>query len=872
MARYLVIVESPSKAKTINKYLGKDYVVKSTAGHFRDLSKGRFINLGILLAQIKDANKNKSTFFDTMGINPTMGWEAKYAIDQDKEQVVADLKKIAQEVELIYLATDMDREGEAIAWHVTQVLDKPDEDYLRVVFSEITKNAIQTAFESPRQVNLHLVNAYLTRRFLDRIVGFNLSPLLWAKVAKKLSAGRVQSVATKLIVEREQEIRAFHVEEYWELYTHLTRSGDFSQNVSETAKKQSYRFQVARYKGKALGRTVKNRQSAEALVAALEREKFVVIKHDKTPSTSKPSAPFTTSTLQQTAASRLKFSIRKTMNVAQRLYEDGHITYMRTDSTNLAASAVRDVRFHISKVFGQNYLSETTRVYKTKVQSAQEAHEAIRPTNLTLDHAQLGNVDQRKLYELIKSRFTACQMANAKYENISTTVKAGEFELNTRGRRVLFDGFTKVLPTQSTTEDRQILADFRMDEELVKTDIETVQRFTKPAARYSEASLVKELEKRGIGRPSTYVPIISTIQERGYVSILKGKFFAERVGEIVNSRLDEQFPNLMKYEFTANLESELDNIAQGEKDWRNTLDQFYKDFSGRIEHAADRENGMRPNTPIATSIKCSECQRKMLVRTASTGVFLGCEGYSADDNRCTNTMNIQLLSRSTQSEIDEEEQAKAMKERERCSQCDLLMEEYLVNNRTKLSLCANPNCESYQVHEGDFSKLSQTPETSTLECNRCRSEMQLLDGRYGKYYKCQNPDCGNTRRVQKDGKLAPVFAKPIPMPELKCDSIDDFFVLREGRTGLFLAASKYPKNRQTRPVQVNELIPHANELDPKFKFLLEAPQEDPDGEPTTIRYSRKSKSHYVLGKSASKSWIVIFEQGEWVPKISDNVA
>jgi len=872
MARYLVIVESPSKAKTINKYLGKDYVVKSTAGHFRDLSKGKFINLGILLAQIKDANKSKSTFFDTMGINPTMGWEAKYAIDKDKEQVVADLKTLAREVDLIYLATDMDREGEAIAWHVTQVLDKSEESYLRVVFSEITKNAIKTAFESPRQVNLNLVNAYLTRRFLDRIVGFNLSPLLWAKVAKKLSAGRVQSVAAKLIVEREQEIRAFHVEEYWELYANLLRSGDFSKHSSEDGKAKSYRFQVTRYEGKALGKTVKNRQAADTLVANLESEKFVVIKHDKTPSTSKPSAPFTTSTLQQTAASRLKFSIRKTMNVAQRLYEDGHITYMRTDSTNLAANAVRDVRFHISQTYGQNYLSETTRVYKTKVQSAQEAHEAIRPTNLTLDLAKLGNPDQRRLYELIKSRFIACQMATAKYENISTTVKAGEFELNTRGRKILFDGFTKVLPAQSTTEDRQILSDFQVNEELIRTDFETIQRFTKPAARYSEASLVKELEKRGIGRPSTYVPIISTIQERGYVSILKGKFFAERVGEIVNSRLDEQFPNLMQYEFTANLESELDDIAQGEKDWRKTLDHYYKDFSVRVEHAADRENGMRPNTPIATSINCSECQRRMLVRTASTGVFLGCEGYSADDNRCTNTMNIRLLSRSAQSATDEEEHAKAMKERERCSQCDFLMDEYLVNDQIKLSLCANPNCESYQVHEGDFSKLTQTPKQSTIECNECRSEMQLLDGRYGKYYKCQNRDCGNTRRVQKDGQLAPVFAKPVPMPELRCEGIDDFFVLREGRTGLFLAASKYPKNRQTRPVRVSELIPHANELDPKFKYLLDAPLDDPDGEPTTIRYSRKSKNHYVLGKSASKSWIVIFENGEWIPRISDKDA
>ena len=867
MARFLVIVESPSKAKTIKKYLGKDYLVTSSSGHIRDLAKGKFMSFRDLTAQFDSEHQNRNKYIDSMGIDPYERWNAKYTVSPGKESVVKQLQTLVKDVELIYLATDMDREGEAIAWHIAQVLKKPEEIFLRVVFSEITKSAVQEAFKEPRSLNLNLVNAHLARRYLDRIVGFNLSPLLWIKVAKKLSAGRVQSVAMRLVVEREKEIREFNIEEYWELYAHLRRAEEPVSNSTVA----HYRFQVTHHNNQPLARTVKNQGNAEELEADLDQEKFVVVKHEKSPSESRPNAPFTTSTLQQAASSKLKLSVRKTMSVAQQLYEDGHITYMRTDSTNLAASAVQEVRSFITRSFGDKYLSQSPRVYKTKVQSAQEAHEAIRPTNLGFDLATLKNSDQRKLYELIKNRFVACQMSSAKYKNVTTTVKAGDFELSIRGRVLLFDGYTKLMTAPPSKEDKQLLPDFQVGEELLRTDVEKIQRFTKPTSRFSEASLVKELERRGIGRPSTYVPIISTIQERGYVSVSQGRFFAERVGEIVNSRLLENFPDLMQYEFTAKLENELDGIAEGSKDWRGILDQFYGNFSNLMQLAVDTKSGMRSNAAISTSISCPRCNRNMLVHTASSGVFLGCEGFSATENQCRNTVNIRLLSRNVKSTADEVETAKVIRERVRCSKCDLPMEEYLVDSETKLLLCSSSECDGFQVEKGDYSTLDEGSSTSTLECHSCKATMHLTDGRFGKYYKCENPDCNETRRIQKDGSVTPLLAKPLPMPELRCEGIDDHFVLREGRSGLFLAASKYPKTRQTRPVEVRELIPHANELDPKFKHLLDAPSEDPDGNPTTVRYSRKSKRHYIAGKSGSKQWSVTFQDGIWVPSFVDKV-
>ncbi|WP_323814685.1 type I DNA topoisomerase [Cellvibrio sp. NN19] len=869
MGKSLVIVESPAKAKTINKYLGSDFVVKSSIGHIRDLptsggakpidAKERAKQAAATRKMSPDekakyqAQKSKAQLINRMGIDPENGWEAQYEILPGKEKVVDELKKLAEKADTVYLATDLDREGEAIAWHLREAIGGDESRYRRVVFNEITKTAIQNAFKTPGPIDQNRVDAQQARRFLDRVVGYMVSPLLWEKIARGLSAGRVQSVAVRLVVEREREIRAFIPEEYW------TLSADLQADKNQTAN-----FEVKK-QGEEAFKPVNEAQTMSA-VKALQGAAFKVLSREDKPTQSKPSAPFITSTLQQAASTRLGFGVKKTMMMAQRLYEAGYITYMRTDSTNLSKEAVDSCREYILENFGKRYLPESPTLYSSK-EGAQEAHEAIRPSNVATQPNQLSGMerDAERLYGLIWQQFVACQMTPAEYTSTSVIVEAGDYELRTRGRVIRFDGYTKVSPQVAKKDEDVVLPDMKVGQVLPLVKLNPQQHFTKPAARYTEASLVKELEKRAIGRPSTYASIISTIQERGYVRQENRRFYAEKMGDIVTERLVESFDDLMDYGFTANMEEALDVVAQGGKNWRSLLDEFYTGFSKKLTLASSSAKGMRANDPTETDIACSLCGRHMQIRTGSTGVFLGCSGYALPPKeRCKHTMNLVSGDEAIEADADEEAESRQLRAKHRCKLCNSAMDAYLLDENRKLHICGNnPDCSGYEVEQGTYRLKGY--EGPTIECDKCGSEMQLKTGRFGKYFGCTNGECKNTRKLLKSGEAAPPKVDPIVMPELRCEKVDDHYVLRDGAAGLFLAASQFPKNRETRAPLVEELLPYKDQIDPKYHFLLSAPVADPEGNKAIIRFSRKAKEQYVQTEVNGKAtgWKAFYDAGKW---------
>ena len=874
MGKSLVIVESPAKAKTINKYLGKDFVVKSSVGHVRDLptsgggkatvdtaERARQAALTRKMPPEEKARykkeKARTALIGRMGVDPEHGWAANYQVLPDKQKVVNELKKLAEQADTIYLATDLDREGEAIAWHLREVIGGDDDRYKRVVFNEITKTAIKEAFREPGKVNTNRVNAQQARRFLDRVVGYMVSPLLWAKIARGLSAGRVQSVAVKLVSEREREIRAFIPEEYWEVYADTA-----------TAKQVPLRLQVAKQNGENF-RPVNKEQTDQAL-AVLDKSTYKVAGREDKPTKSRPAAPFTTSTLQQAASTRLGFSVKKTMMMAQRLYEAGYITYMRTDSTNLSSEAVNSLREYIEGNFGTRYVPEKPLSYASK-EGAQEAHEAIRPTDVNVSANGISGLenDAQRLYDLIWKRFVACQMPPAEYLSTNLTVKAADFELRTKGRILKFDGHLAINMPGSKKSDEDIeLPDVAIGETLDLKKLDPSQHFTKPPARFSEASLVKELEKQGIGRPSTYASIISTIQDRGYVKLENRRFYAEKMGDIVTDRLNENFDNLMDYSFTAKMEEQLDEIAEGKLEWKQVLDNFYADFRTKLEKAEGEDAGMRTNPPVETDIECPACGRPMAIRTGSTGVFLGCTGYALPPKeRCKETINL-IHGSETINADDDESEAKALREKRRCPKCSTAMENYLIDEKRKLHVCGNsPDCEGFEIEQGNFKIKGY--DGPIVECDKCGSDMQLKTGRFGKYFGCTNAECKNTRKLLRNGEVAPPKADPIPMPNLKCEKSDDYFLLRDGASGLFLAASQFPKHRETRAPLVEEVKSVGEQLDPKYHFLLQAPEKDSAGNKAVIRYSRKTKSQYVMTENEegkATGWSATFDGKKWIEK------
>ncbi|RAL26313.1 type I DNA topoisomerase [Thermoflavimicrobium daqui] len=603
MADSLVIVESPAKAKTIGKYLGKKYIVKASMGHVRDLPKSQ------------------------LGVDIENHFVPKYITVRGKGDVLKELRDAKKKVKRVYLAADPDREGEAIAWHLAHSLDLPIDEKCRVVFNEITKQAIKEAFKHPRQINLDLVNAQQARRILDRLVGYGISPLLWKKVKKGLSAGRVQSVAVKLIIDREREIRNFKPEEYWTVTAHLLAGKDQLE-----AKFHGYEQKKVE---------LKSNEDVEKLLTEIKGKRFVVEQVKESERKRQPSPPFITSTLQQEAARKLNFRTQKTMAVAQQLYEGvdigkegtvGLITYMRTDSTRISEVAQKEATDYIIKTYGEDFIPTQPRTYKKK-SGAQDAHEAIRPTSAMRTPQMLKEYlsrDQYRLYKLIWERFVASQMAPAILDAVSVDITVGKALFRATGSKVKFAGFMKVYVEGNDDikrdEEEKFLPPLQAGQTLKRENIEPKQHFTQPPPRYTEARLVKTMEEKGIGRPSTYSPTLDTIQKRGYVRLEEKRFVPTELGEIVIQLMEEFFPEILNVEFTAHLEEDLDQIEDGKTDWVEILDEFYNPFKERLTYAEKEMEEVEIVDEVSDEL-CEKCQSPMVYKFGRFGKFLACSAF-----------------------------------------------------------------------------------------------------------------------------------------------------------------------------------------------------------------------------------------------------
>ncbi|MBI5414014.1 type I DNA topoisomerase [Candidatus Peregrinibacteria bacterium] len=696
MTKNLVIVESPTKAKLLQKFLGSDYTVLSSYGHIRDLpSKKSELSL-----------KEQALPYATLAIDVENKYMPLYVSSPEKKKVISALKDKLDEKTTLWIASDEDREGEAIGWHIIEVLKpKKGNAVRRIVFHEITKSAILNAIENPRNLDMNLVNAQQARRILDRLVGYGLSPLLWKKIRFGLSAGRVQSVAVRLIVEREREIKAFTPEESWSLTAHLEKN----------TKQFEATFQ--KIDGKRI--VLKNEAEAKAVLEAVHKQPFVVDEVEEKETKRNPSPPFTTSTLQQEASRKLGFSVKKTMQIAQQLYEgvslgkgkssesSGLITYMRTDSVNLSQKALSDAKSVIEKEYGKEYGLESPRVYKTKSKGAQEAHEAIRPTEISRkpdDVKSFLTPDQIKIYTLIWKRTVACQMAEAKLKNTAVDFlvegKIGTKKMHTfraTGQVIIFPGFIKLyqedLDDDKNEEGENILPPLKKGEVLYPEKIEPQQHFTKPPARYTEASLVKKLEEEGIGRPSTYAPTISTIMARGYV-LKEGKaLFPSDTAYVVNDFLFQHFPEIVDIKFTARMETDLDAIAEGEQNYITFLDQFYPNFHKQIELknktvskadvVIEQDENLEP---------CPKCGNKLVVKLSRFGKFISCSTFP----KCEYSRPLQ---------VDEEKEA-------------------------------------------EIKALSE--KFAGEKCEKCGSDMIVKSGRFGEFLACSKyPKCKTTKTIEK---------------------------------------------------------------------------------------------------------------------------
>jgi DNA topoisomerase-1 len=595
----LIIVESPTKAKTLTRFLGKDYQVVSTMGHIRDLPPKK------LAIDIKN------------------DFKPEYALIAKKKDAIKALKAESKKAKKIFLATDPDREGEAIGWHVAYILKRKEDNLARIVFHEITKAAVEKALSSPRSVDMDLVNAQQARRILDRLVGYKLSPLLWFKIRKGLSAGRVQSPAVRLIVEREREIEKFIPEEYWEIWADLKRhlGGKLPEAPIFTAK-------LIKKNGKTI--KIEDKTSAEEAVKELKLAGYEVAEVIQKEVARSPAPPFITSSLQRQAASRFGWTPKATMRIAQRLYEQGLITYHRTDSVNIAEQAIQKARKLIEEKYGREFLPDQPRRYKTKSKVAQEAHEAVRPTRIEKRYKDTEKKEEGRLYDLIWKRFIASQMASAIFDEtkvmVLATTKINHYLLEAIGRVMKFKGWMLVYDKVKTQEGEGELPELKKGDELDLVKIRPEQKFTQPPARYNEASLIKALEEYGIGRPSTYAPIISTIQERLYVEKIEKRFQPTPLGFAVNDFLVEYFPDIVDYQFTAQMEGDLDKIAEGKKEWVKTLKEFYEPFNEKLKGVSKAAEKVSVATE-ATDETCPECGAPLVIRIGKFGKFLSCSKF-----------------------------------------------------------------------------------------------------------------------------------------------------------------------------------------------------------------------------------------------------
>ena len=694
MAQNLVIVESPAKAKTISKYLGRRYTVKASVGHVRDLPKSQF------------------------AVDVDKGFEPKYITIRGKGQVVKELKAAAKKADRVFLATDPDREGEAISWHLAQVLGIEPDSPCRVTFNEITKNAVKEAFKEPRPLDLNLVNAQQARRILDRIVGYRLSPLLWKKVKKGLSAGRVQSVAVRLICDREEEIQNFRPEEYWTITAEL-----------QTDKREKFTAEFYGRGGEKVALT--NWQETEQVLRQVRQSPFVVSSVRRSERRRNPAAPFTTSTLQQEASRRLGFTAKKTMRLAQTLYEGvtvgkegavGLITYMRTDSTRVSPQAISEAEQVVANLFGEAYVK--TRQYAGG-RRAQDAHEAIRPTFPTRTPEELKPYlgrDELRLYRLIWERFLASQMAPAVYDTVAAEIDAGGYTFRARGSQIKFAGF--LLVYKDVKEDKGndkegLLPELAEKQELLLARLTEKQHFTEPPPRYNEAALVKTLEELGIGRPSTYATIIDTIQSRGYVVREQKRFYPTELGQIVVDLLKEFFPKIIDVEFTAALESQLDEVEDGTADWVAVLEHFYHPFEQDLRHA-EQEMQTVDIAPEESDVECELCGRRMVYKTGRYGQFLACPGFP----ECRNTKPLIKDTGAT------------------CPKCqNKLVERRSKKGRLFYGCLGYPEC--------DFVVWNRpVGEKSCPQCGGLLVEKQ----RGGKkLYACINQECRHEEQVEQDG-------------------------------------------------------------------------------------------------------------------------
>lgn len=685
MGQRLVIVESPAKAKTIKKYLGKNYVVEASMGHVRDLPKSQ---LGV------DIEKN---------------YEPKYITIRGKGELLDKIKKQAKKSEKIYLATDPDREGEAISWHLANILKIDTEESCRIEFNEVTKSAVKNAIKSPRKINENVFDAQQARRVLDRLVGYEISPILWRKVKWGLSAGRVQSVALRIICDREKEIQAFVPEEYWTV----------EAKVSKLAESKTFTVKLHSKKGKKI--IINNEEDANNIIKVIQQGEFVVKDIKDTAKSKNPLPPFTTSTLQQDAYRKINFSTKKTMSTAQQLYEGievkGHgtiglITYMRTDSVRVSEEAQGATLEFIKNIYGDKYAPKVKRTYKGK-KGAQDAHEAIRPTNVEITpeiaKETLTN-DQLKLYTLIWNRFVASQMESAIIDTTSISINNGEYLFKASGYKVRFDGFTKIYATDNEDEDGNAkLPTLNTDEKLIEKSVDGKQHFTQPPARFSEASLVKTLEENGIGRPSTYAPTITTLLSRKYVDREKKVLFPTELGFIVNNIVSEYFKQIVDVEFTAEMESKLDSIEEGNANWKSVVEEFFVPLKEAID-IAEKEIAKITIEDKVSDIPCDKCGRLMVIKQGRFGEFLACPGYP----ECKNTKTMAR-------ELDV-----------KCPKCGGNVLEKRSKKGKTFYGCGNyPQCDFVSWHEPTEKK-----------CPQCGSVMaKRYSKAKGDYLECINSEC-----------------------------------------------------------------------------------------------------------------------------------